>query len=80
MLTLDSIKQVIQAESDCMIKELKASSSSEASRLYTEVTCSFTTITPRLKACVSAHVSYEITIKLDSETLKQHLWTGQDII
>ena len=63
-----------------MIKELKASSPSAASRLYTEATCFFTTTTPMLKACVSACASYETTIKLDSETSEQRLQTRQDII
>ena len=63
-----------------MIKELKASSSLAASRLYTEVTHSFTTTTPVLKAHVSAHASHEITIKSGSEISEQYLWTGQDII
>ena len=79
-LTLNQIKQVVQAESDYTIKELKASSSLAAPRLYTEVTHFFTTLTPVLKAHVSAHVSYEITIKSDSETSEQHLQTRQDII
>ena len=78
--TLNQIKQVVQVKSDCMIKELKASSSSAASRLYTEITCSSITTTLILKAHVLAHTSCEITIKSGSETLKQHLWTGQDII
>ena len=58
-----------------MIKELKASSSSAVSRLYTETTHFFITITLVLKAHVSAHVSCEITIKLDSEISEQHLQT-----
>ena len=79
-LTLNQIKQVIQAESDYMFKELKASSPSAAPRLYTETVCFFTTTTPVLKACVSVCISCEITIKSDSETSKQHLQTRQDII
>ena len=78
--TLNQIKKVIQAESNCMIKELKASSSSAASRLYTETAHSFTNTTPMLKAHISAHTSCEITIKSDSETSEQHLQTEQDII
>ena len=79
-LTLNQIKQVVQAKSNCTIKELRASSSSAAPRLYTETTHSFTKITPVLKACVLACASYKITIKSDSETSKQYLQTGQDII
>ena len=63
-----------------MIKELKASSSSVASRSYTEATHFFTTITPVLEACVSVCASHEITIKSGSEILEQYLWTEQDIV
>ena len=63
-----------------MIKELKASSSLTASRLYTKTAHFFITTTSVLKACVSACASCEINIKSDSETSKQHLWTRQDII
>ena len=80
VLTLNQIKQVIQAESDYIIKELKASSSSAVSRLYAEAACFSTNTTPVLKAHVSAHTSHEITIKSDSEISEQHLWTKQDIV
>ena len=80
MLTLNQIKQVVQAESDYIIKELKASSSSVASKLYAKATCFFITITPVLKTCVSVSVSHELTIKSGSETSEQHLQTKQDII
>ena len=73
MPTLNQIKQVIQAESDYIIKKLKASSSSAAPILYTEAAHFFINITPVLKACVSAHASHEITIKSDSKTSEQHL-------
>ena len=56
-----------------MIKELKASSSLAAPKLYTKTTHFFITTTPVLKACVLTHIFYEITIKTSSETLKQHL-------
>ena len=79
-LTLNQIKQVVQAESNHIIKELKASSSLAAPRLYTEAAHSFTTTMLVLEAHVSAHASQEITIKSDSETSEQHLWTRQDII
>ena len=62
-----------------MIKELKASSPLAALRSYAEAVCSFTNTTPVFEACISAHTSHEITIKSDSETLKQHLLTEQDI-
>ena len=78
--TLNQIKQVVQVKSDCMIKELKAPSPLAVSRSYAETACFFTTTTPTLKAHVLACASCEITIKSGSETLKQHLWTGQDII
>ena len=74
-LTLNQTKKVVQAKSDHIIKELKASSSSVASKLYTEITYFFITTTSVLKAYISAHVSCEITIKSDSKTLKQHLQT-----
>ena len=63
-----------------MSKELKASSSSVAPRLYTETVYFFITTTPVLKADVPALTSYEIIIKSGSETSKQHLQTEQDII
>ena len=66
--TLNQIKQVVQAESNYMIKELKASSSSAVSRLYTEIICFFINTTLVLKAHVSACASYEITIKSGYET------------
>ena len=53
-----------------MIKELEASSSSAASKLYTEITHFFITTTPVLKACVLVCAFCEITIKSGSETLK----------
>ena len=56
-----------------MIKELKASSLSAVSKLYTETTHFFITIISVLKAHVLAHISYEITIKSDSKISKQHL-------
>ena len=56
-----------------MIKELKAPSSSAASRLYTETVCFFTIITPVLEAHIPAHTSHEITIKSDSEISEQYL-------
>ena len=80
MPTLNQIRQVTQAESDHIIKELKAPSSLAASRLYAKTTHFFINTTPMLEACVLAHASCEITIKSGSETLKQHLQTGQDII
>ena len=80
MLTLNQIKQVIQAESDHTIKEFKASFSSVVSRLYAETAHFFITTTPVLKAHMLAHISCEITIKLDSETSEQHLQTRQGII
>ena len=70
MLILNQIKQVIQAESDYMIKKLKASSPSAVSKLYAEVTHFFINITPVLEAYVLAHTSCEITIKSGSETLE----------
>ena len=70
MLTLNQIKQVIQVKSDCIIKELKASSSLTALRLYTEITYFIIIISLIFEAQISAHVFCEITIKLDSETLK----------
>ena len=63
-----------------MIKELKTSSSSAASRLYTETAYFSITTTPVFKAYVSVCTSHKITIKLDSKTLEQHLWTRKDII
>ena len=63
-----------------MIKELNAPSPSAAPRSYTETTQFFTTTTPVLKAHILVCVSCEITIKSDSETLKQHLQTRHDII
>ena len=80
MPTLNQIKQVVQAESDYTIKELKASSSLVVSKLYAETAHFFTTTTPVLKACVLTYTSHEITIKSGSETLKQHLQTRQDIV
>ena len=80
MLTLNQIKQVVQAKSNYMIKELKASSPSAASTLYAEIICFFITTTSVLEAHVSACVSYKITIKSDSETSEQYLQTEQDII
>ena len=80
MLTLNQIKQVVQVKSDCIIKELKASSSLVISRLYVETICFFITTISVLKAHVLAYISYEITIKLDSETSEQHLQTEQDIV
>ena len=80
MLTLNQIKQVVQAESDYIIKELKVSSSSAAPRLYTKTTHSSTNIISVLEACVLAHVSHEITIKSDSEISKQYSQTEQDIV
>ena len=73
MPTLNQIKQVIQAKFNHIIKELKASSSSVAPRLYTEAAHSFTNTTLMLEAHVSAHVFYKITIKSDSEISEQHL-------
>ena len=67
MPTLNQIKQVVQAESVCTNKELKVSSSLVASRLYAETACFFITTTPILKAHVSAHTFYEITIESGSE-------------
>ena len=73
MLTLNQNKQVIQVKSDCIIKELKASSPLAASRLYAETSHFFNNTTPVLEAHVSIYTSHEITIKSGSETLKQHL-------
>ena len=67
MLTLNQIKQVIQTESDCTIKELKISSSSAVSKLYAEITHFFITTISVLKACVLTCISYEIIIKSGSE-------------
>ena len=80
MSTLNQIKQVVQAESNHMIKELKASSSSAALRLYAEAAHSII-ITPLvLKAQVLAYTFCEITIKSSSEISEQCLQTKQDII
>ena len=70
MLTLNQIKQVVQAESDYTIKELKASSSLAVSRLYTKFTHFFITTTLMLKAHVLVCASCEITIKSGSEISK----------
>ena len=69
MPTLNQIKQVVQVESDYIIKEIKASSSSAVSRLYAETICFFTTTIFELKVCILAYTSHDITIKSDSETL-----------
>ena len=63
-----------------MIKELKASSSLAALRLYTETAYSIIITLSVLKAHILACVSCEITIKSDNKIIKQHLWTEQDII
>ena len=63
-----------------MIKELKVSSSLAVSRLYAVITHFFITTTLILETHVSAHISYEITIKSDNEISEQHLQTKLDII
>ena len=73
MPTLNQIKQVIQVKSDCIIKELKASSSSTILRLYVEITHFIIITLSVLEAQVLAYTSCEITIKLGSETSEQHL-------
>ena len=80
VLTLNQIKQVVQAESNHIIKELKAPSSLAASRSYTETVCFIISTTSVLKAHVLVCASHEITIKSGSETLKQYLQTEQDTV